>query len=356
VRWCQSARAHSVRILIRTPWFAPLQNGSACAGRTNIPRLNLRTMLVAMKAIVLLALLRRPAGAVPCWTPNCLFGCCDSGPPPPTCVADGDPTCPAECRNGGTGCVSDFGPITLGVRFTTSKQICLTGVQFYHEAGSEEFTTSLWNKTSEANLWTSTSYFTAGGWLSSSLTTPILMFPGNEFVAAYNTSSGAYAYEYYYFNRDRTVGPVTFGGGVNGVYKYGSGGLYPGDGPSKNSNYFVTPVWKPKWSYYVWNATSDTESFEIYDGFSGCIPGNRYNIEARPNCQTPTTVAFKLKGVTVNFQKKWTESEAPFFLWTNVGADVKPSYLLLLNGVYTLTVNTTATDAETFTFTQACAP
>jgi Domain of unknown function (DUF4082) len=310
------------------------------------------------KAIVLLlALLLRPTGAVPCPSPNCLFGCCDSGPPPPpTCVADGDAACPMECWNPGPGCVNETTPITLGVSFTTSKQICLTGVQFYHEAGGQEFTTSIWNYTSKASLWELTSYFAAGGWLSSTLTMPIRMFPGNVFVASYTTSSGAYAYEYFKFSTDVPVGPVTFPGGVNGMFQYGSGTNYPGDTPFRNSNYFVTPVWKPKWSYYVWNATSDTESFEIYDGFSGCIPGNRYNIEARPNCLTPTSVAFKLKGVTVTFQKKWTENEAPFFLWTNVGADVKPSYSVLSNGVYTLTVNTTATDAETITFTQACAP
>jgi Domain of unknown function (DUF4082) len=296
-------------------------------------------MQIVTKAIVLLALLRRPAGswATLCQSPDCLY---DNPPPTPACVADGT-----------DGCVKDnTKSVTLGVSFTTSKQICVTGVQFYHKAGGN-LSSSLWSKPTQSKL--GTSYTDGSGWLSAALIPPILMIPGNEFVAAYTAPSGAYAYEYFYFNDSVTVGPVTFKGGANGLYGYGM--PYPGEGTYLNSSYFVTPVWKPNWSYYVWNAASDTIITELYDGFSGCIKGKLYNIEARPSCPT-TSVAFKLYNVTSSTTvKRQTEIEAPFFVFgdnVTIG-DVFPSRLLLSNGVYQL-FTTVGTNTEIITFAQAC--
>jgi Domain of unknown function (DUF4082) len=309
-------------------------------------------MQVHNKVIVLLALLRCPAGAVPpaCSPFDCLFECCDLlSPPlqPPACVADGL-----------DGCANDPNSVTLGVSFTTSEDICVTGVKFYHEAAGT-FVTSLWNKTTQSNLWNSST--TGSGWLSATLPTPYLMLPGQDLVAAYTAPSGAYAYQYDYFTSSITVGPVTFPGpNVNGMYKYGNVSQYPGDGPFKNSSYFVTPIWKPKGSlsYYVWNATSDAELFEIYDGFSGCIPFENYNIEARPNCVSLTSVAFKLSRVALPKDVvvvRTTETEAPFFLWGNVGAKVKPNHKAIPNAEYKL-YTTVGTTTEIITFTQACTP
>jgi Domain of unknown function (DUF4082) len=308
----------------------------------NGARFHLRTMQIVTKAIVLLALLRRPAGswATLCQSPDCLY---DNPPPTPACVADGT-----------DGCVWDNSSVKLGVSFTTSKQICVTGVQFYHEAGGN-LSSSLWN--TATNLTVRTSYTDGSGWLSSTFNPPALMNPGNKFVAAYFAPTGAYAYQYDYFKNDFTVGPVTFKGGANGKFMYGSSSAYPSEGPYRNSSYFVTPVWKPNWSYYVWNATSDTIITELYDGFSGCIKGKLYNIEARPSCPTPS-VAFKLYNVTGSpntVVKRQTEIEAPFFVWgdnVTIG-DVFPSRLLLSNGVYQL-FTTVGTDTEIITFAQAC--
>lgn len=321
--------------------------------RRNLPFPSLphsETMQVHGKVIVLLALLRRPAGAVlPVCSPfDCLFECCDlQSPPlqPPACVADGL-----------DGCANDPNSVTLGVSFTTSEEICVTGVKFYHEAAGT-FATTLWNKTTESKLWNSST--TGSGWLSATLPTPYLMLPGQNLVAAYTAPSGAYSYQYDYFNSSITVGPVTFPGpDINGMYKYGHGSQYPGESPFKNSSYFVTPVWKPKGSlsYYVWNATSDTELFEIYDGFSGCISGEKYNIEARANCVKPTSVAFKVFNVSSNkVVKRSTETVGPFFVWGDnaTSSDVFPSRTQLADGVFKL-YTTVGTYTEIITFAQAC--
>ena len=158
---------------------------------------------------------------------------------PPCIAVTGDP-----CG------VVDANSYELGVKFQTSMPIYVVGVRFYRtDAGM--LSGSLWNYANAAQLRSGTVATPVTGWQDVTFNSPVLMTPGQTFIASYAAPNGGYAWQHGYFTSSGlTVGPVTaLKSGVlgpNGVFSFDPSN-FPTDG-FMESNYWVTPLWIPQYT------------------------------------------------------------------------------------------------------------
>lgn len=144
----------------------------------------------------------------------------------------------------------DGGSVELGVKFQTSEPVYVVGVRFYR-VDSGTVSGHLWD--ASGSLLRSAQFAAApSGWQDVSFSDPQAMSPGDTFIASYFAPNADYAYAHYYFtNSGLTVGPVTalqsVDGNRNGVYYYDAASAFPTDS-YRDSNYWVTPLWTPKYT------------------------------------------------------------------------------------------------------------
>jgi len=182
-----------------------------------------------------------------------------------------------------------------GVKFITERPIYVTGVSFYrHDTTPFTWTGSLWDTAAPAAPLASGPDATEGtGWQTVTFATPVLMVPGQCYVASYYhvglvTGTGEAGTWYYFTNAGRTVGTVTAvqsqtGYGGNGVYDGQWSHTYP-ENTYLDLNYWVTPLWVPQYTlsgFYapvdmgadVYNSVKGGATvplkFEVFDGASG---------------------------------------------------------------------------------------
>lgn len=140
---------------------------------------------------------------------------------------------------------NDASPIEVGLRFSPSRDLVITGIRFYKGAGN--------GGTHVGHLWAAsgtllaTKVFTAEtatGWQQVMFDTPVAVTGGSSYVASYHAPQGRYAVDYNYFTSSTTRAPLTAGassgGAPNGVYLYGAGG-FPTD-TYQASNYWVDVI------------------------------------------------------------------------------------------------------------------
>lgn len=140
---------------------------------------------------------------------------------------------------------NDTSPIEIGVRFSPSRDLVITGIRFYKGAGNAG--------THVGHLWTASGTLlaskvftseTATGWQQVMFDTPVAVTGGSSYVASYHAPQGRYAVDYNYFNASTTRAPLTAGassgGAPNGIYLYGSGG-FPTN-TYQASNYWVDVI------------------------------------------------------------------------------------------------------------------
>ncbi|SES25127.1 Ig-like domain-containing protein [Actinokineospora terrae] len=136
--------------------------------------------------------------------------------------------------------------VELGMRITPSQNGYIRGVRFYKPAGDPgTHTGTLWTNAG-AQLATGTFVGeTSSGWQTLTFDTPVQVTAGTTYVVSYWGSAGHYGYTTQYFTTDRTNGPLTAPASTeaapNGVYRYGSGGLFP-NGSGNGTNYWVDAV------------------------------------------------------------------------------------------------------------------
>ena len=146
--------------------------------------------------------------------------------------------------------IDDNSGVELGVKFVVSKPVLVTGVRVYRVDGGS-VTGSLWS-VDGTKLATGTFEPYAGvhGWQDLTFTDPgpVLITPGEIYIASYFAPNAMYAFEYYFFtNSSMTAGPITALQSVaenpNGVYCYVGEpcGLFP-TGSYQATNYWVTPI------------------------------------------------------------------------------------------------------------------
>ena len=147
--------------------------------------------------------------------------------------------------------IADHPGVELGVRFTTSTPVLLTGVRIYR-VDDGAVTGSLWSADG-TRLATGTfeAYSGTHGWQDMTFTDPgpVVINPGEIYTASYFAPNAMYAFEYYaYTNSSLTVGPITALQSVaatpNGVFCYVGQpcGSFPTD-TYRDTNYWVSPLW-----------------------------------------------------------------------------------------------------------------
>ncbi len=142
---------------------------------------------------------------------------------------------------------NDSDAVELGMKFRADQAGFVSGVRFYKGSGNTgTHTGSLWD-TSGARLATVTfSGETASGWQQSTFATPVAVTAGTTYVVSYYAPSGHYAADNGYFANAAVVNaPLTAlqngTDGGNGVYRYGTGGGFPGS-TYQSANYWVDVV------------------------------------------------------------------------------------------------------------------
>jgi VCBS repeat-containing protein len=136
----------------------------------------------------------------------------------------------------------DQASVELGVRFQTSVAGTISGIRFYK--GSQDTSThtgSLWSSTGVQLGKLTFTNETATGWQTAYFTSPITVTPGQIYTASYHTDTGRYSSTTNYFTSDVTSGPLTAPASNNGVYRYGTGSLFP-TATFQAENYWVDVV------------------------------------------------------------------------------------------------------------------
>ncbi len=138
--------------------------------------------------------------------------------------------------------------VELGVKFQASRNLLITGVRLYR-TDLNTITGSLWNAAG-ARLATGTFAPAATtGWQDLTFSEPVVISPGQTYIASYHSPATKYAFQYGFFDDELTRGPVTalraVAGDPNGVHCYDSaqGCSFP-TMAYYSSTYWVTPLWQ----------------------------------------------------------------------------------------------------------------
>jgi hypothetical protein len=152
---------------------------------------------------------------------------------------------------GGDG--NQAGPgVELGVKFTSSQNVNITGVRVYRVSPGT-VTGTLWDGAGGPALATGTfSGSDTHSWQDLMFSTPVPIQAGHTYVAAYHVTDAQYVFEHYFFSTSGdTAGPITAlsspDSNGNGVYCYQNDpdpcAVFPVNTYDDN-NYWVTPLWE----------------------------------------------------------------------------------------------------------------
>jgi hypothetical protein len=151
---------------------------------------------------------------------------------------------------GGDG--NPAGPgVELGVKFTSSQSVNITGVRVYRVSPGT-VTGQLWDGAGGPPLATGTFVGSnTDSWQDLMFTTPVSIQASHTYVASYHVSDAQYALQYGFFaTSGYTVGPITAlsspDSSGNGVYCYDNDptncAVFPVN-TFRDTNYWVTPLW-----------------------------------------------------------------------------------------------------------------
>lgn len=138
--------------------------------------------------------------------------------------------------------VNDEEPITVGVRFFSSKAAYIQGIRFYRGGADTSTCVLKLYKSSNQELLDSVTYKnnTATGWVSANFASPRLISKDTVYVAAVYSPGGNYAANQNYFTAPVTnnflTAPASGTYGPNGLYRMSNG--FP-DQSFEESNYWV---------------------------------------------------------------------------------------------------------------------
>ncbi|MBY5361523.1 DUF4082 domain-containing protein [Rhizobium leguminosarum] len=141
--------------------------------------------------------------------------------------------------------VNDNQPVNLGMKFQADTAGWVTGIRFYKGADNTgPHNGYLW--TASGTLLGSVSFSneTASGWQTATLTQQVAVAADTTYVVSYSTN-GNYSATGNYFSADVTNGDLRALGGTNGVYAYGSSGLFP-SASYNSANYYVDVAFRPQ--------------------------------------------------------------------------------------------------------------
>ncbi|OWV82045.1 adhesin [Rhizobium sp. R634] len=198
---------------------------------------------------------------------------------------------------------NDSSAVELGVRFQTSVAGTVSGIRFYKGSlDTGTHTGSLWSSTGTRIATLTFTNETASGWQTAFFSSPVALTPGQVYTASYHTNTGRYSTTADYFLSNVTSGPLTAPATGNGVYRYGSGSLYP-TATFNETNYWVDVMFNPSSSNTTPTAVADagdaTEKGGVANGSGGVVAsGNVLTNDTDPDAGDTKTVTAVRFGTT----------------------------------------------------------
>jgi hypothetical protein len=142
----------------------------------------------------------------------------------------------------------DTGAVNLGVKFTVDVAGWVEGVRFYKAAGNTgTHVGSLWDSSGDLLATATFTNESASGWQQVMFANPVVVVPGQTYVASYYAPSGDYAYAFNGFSSSVDNPPlhgVANGTSPNGLFTYANGNAFP-TGSYQASNYYVDALFLP---------------------------------------------------------------------------------------------------------------
>lgn len=135
------------------------------------------------------------------------------------------------------------------MKFKSDVAGSVTSIRFYKGAGNNgTHTGSLWSSSGTRLATATFANETATGWQTVTFAFPVSINANTTYVASYFAPQGHYAADQNYFTAQRGNAPLhapasTVNSG-NGVFKYGSVGVFPND-TYLSTNYWVDVVFTP---------------------------------------------------------------------------------------------------------------
>lgn len=139
---------------------------------------------------------------------------------------------------------ADGAPVELGVALTSSRNGFVSAIRFYKGAGNTgTHTGSLWNSTGTRLAQVTFTGETASGWQTATLSSPVAVQAGTQYVVSYYAPVGHYSFTENFFSAPWTSGDLTAPAANNGRYIYAPGGGFPSYSWG-GANYFVDVVFQ----------------------------------------------------------------------------------------------------------------
>ncbi len=105
---------------------------------------------------------------------------------------------------------ADTAAVNVGVAFTSSQSVLVTGIRFYKGTGNTgTHVGSLWSGSGQLLAQATFTGETATGWQEVSFATPVQINAGTTYVASYHAPKGRYSVTSNYFTSAYTSGPLT---------------------------------------------------------------------------------------------------------------------------------------------------
>ncbi|CUR62490.1 exported hypothetical protein [metagenome] len=209
--------------------------------------MGIRTLVASLAGLVLASSTLLPSAATPAQAPRTAPG------PAALWDADFGPGLKAEdCGrwklDDGFCTANDWrNGVELGTRFRTSRVVSVVGVRAYR-VDPATVTGSLWDGQGNRIATGTFAPTTRKGWQDLVFAQPVAISPGQSYIASYYTPATKYAFQYDFFDRQVTRGPITAlratDSAPNGVHCYD---VAPCTSPTdgfRSSSYWVTPLWQ----------------------------------------------------------------------------------------------------------------
>jgi hypothetical protein len=196
-----------------------------------------------------------------------------------------------------TANVNDKAAVEVGFKFSSSTNGQITGIRFYKGAlNTGTHIVDLWTSAGTLLATAASTNETASGWQQVNFSTPVKISAGLTYVASYHSSGGEYSDTPYYFD---TLQSPTHGSlsatpnGLNGVFAYSSGTIFPSNVATFGDNYWVD---------VVFNDTSQNPQVQNVSGLT-VTENSNFTISASSllslaQASDPKGLALSLSGVS----------------------------------------------------------
>jgi methionine-rich copper-binding protein CopC len=136
---------------------------------------------------------------------------------------------------------NDSGPLNLGLRFRPDVNGSVTAIRFYKGAGNTgTHVGTLWSSTGTALATVTFTNETASGWQVATLSTPVAVTAGTQYVVSYFAPSGHYAADPGLLASAYDNAPLH---GLSGLYAYAGASTFPAS--TSSASYGVDIVFSP---------------------------------------------------------------------------------------------------------------